>query len=354
MRLQPVTAESIYYKPFKPRPALVEGLIVQGLTILAGTAKIGKSWMMLDLAISVASGTPFLGKPVRQAGVLYLCLEDTEERIRDRMHELVDEPPDDLYFSTSSDRLGSGFISSVRDMLRDHRSIELVIVDTLQLVRGSDDGSGGGVYSKDYEELSKIKELADLNGKSLIAVHHLRKNPDRDDPFNEISGSTAMSGASDTNIVLKRAEGMKTAVMHLRGRDIEEHKLVLEYNFPRWKILEDVSADELAREKIPEALFHIADFIRERGSWSGSATQLLDQVDDHSIPVNKLMQKITKYYYDVFYPAGITFERRTENRMRRIILTYDPKKDTINSGQVAERSDRSGDDSDSSDDTTGI
>ena len=147
--MMPVTAESIFYRPFEPHPMIVEDIIPGGLTVLAGTPKIGKSWMALDLAISVAEGIPFLGKSVHKTGVLYYCLEDTYMRIRNRMHELADEPPDDLYFTTTSERIGSGFNRDIVNFLRDHRDVELIIVDTLQKVRGSDDGSGSGSYSKD-------------------------------------------------------------------------------------------------------------------------------------------------------------------------------------------------------------
>ena len=159
----PVTAESIFYRPFEPHPMIVEDLIPGGLTVLAGTP-----------------------------GVLYYCLEDTYMRIRNRMHELADEPPDDLYFTTTSERIGSGFTRDIVNFLRDHRDVELIIVDTLQKVRGSDDGSGSGSYSKDYEEVGKLKEIADLNNKSVIVIHHLRKMPDPNDPFNEIAGTSGI------------------------------------------------------------------------------------------------------------------------------------------------------------------
>ena len=68
---QPITAESIFYKIFEPQPMIVEGLISKGLTVLGGSPKIGKSWLALDLAISVATGVPFLGKSVQKTGVLY-------------------------------------------------------------------------------------------------------------------------------------------------------------------------------------------------------------------------------------------------------------------------------------------
>ena len=143
MPTKTISAEKLYYKSFKPYRAMVEGLLPRGLTVLAGTSKIGKSWMMLDLAISVASGTPFLGRKVMQSGVLYYCLEDTEYRIQDRMYDLADDPPPNLYFSIKSEKLGSGFIKDIKEILRNHSEIELIIIDTLQKVRKSDDGSVG-------------------------------------------------------------------------------------------------------------------------------------------------------------------------------------------------------------------
>ena len=321
---------------------IVEDLIPKGLTILGGTSKIGTSWMALDLAISVAEGTPFLGKPTTRTGVLYFCLEDTALRIRNRMYEMVDTPPDNLYFSTSTERLGNGFVRDVVSFLREYPDVELIIIDTLQKIRGSDESSG--TYAKDYEEIAKLKEIADLNNKTIVVIHHLRKMKDKSDPYNEIVGSAAITGASDTNMVLKKPEGSRTAELYVRGRDIEERKFILEFCFPRWNVLEEVRSYELEQEKVPHALLKIADFVRVNGSWSGGATQLLDQVDDHSIAPNKLMQQLTRHYYDVLFPAGISLDHRKENKLRRIILTYDPEKDHDRAAQPG-----SSDDSDDSD-----
>ena len=340
--MKPVTAESIYYKLFKPSSMIVEDLIPKGLTILGGTSKIGKSWMALDLAISVATGTPFLGKPTTKTGVLYFCLEDTALRIRNRMYEMVDTPPDNLYFSTSTERLGNGFVRDIVSFLREHPDVELIIIDTLQKIRGSDEGSG--TYAKDYEEIARLKEIADLNGKAVLVIHHLTKKRDRFEPYNEIVGSAAITGASDTNMVLKKPEGSRTAELYVRGRDIEERKLILEFCFPRWNVLEEIRSYELEQERIPPALLKIADFVRVNGSWSGNATQLLDEAGDHSIAPNKLMQQMTRHYYDVLFPAGIDLDHRKENKVRRIILTYDPEKDRGKASHPG-----SSDDSDDSD-----
>ena len=326
MPIQPISADKLYYKTFKPNHALVEGIIPKGLTVLAGSPKIGKSWMALDLALAVASGGSFLGRPVKQAGVFYLCLEDTEQRIQKRMYELADEAPPGLYFSTCVDRIGNGFTKGVVEMIRDHPEIELVIVDTLQKVRQSDDGSGS--YGKDYEELAALKRIADLNDRSILVIHHLRKQKDKSDPFNEISGSTAISGASDTNMVLKKPDGSSTAELYIRGRDVEERKFILEFNHPRWKVVQEFGAAEVRREQIPNVIFRIEGFIKEIGSWSGSATELLTLMDDHTVAPNKLMQHITSYYYEVLYPSGISYEQKREAGIRRITFTYNPAEDT--------------------------
>jgi len=353
--MKPVTAESIFYKIFEPQPMIVEDLIPQGLTILGGTPKIGKSWLALDLAVSVAEGIPFLGKSVHRTGVLYYCLEDTQPRIQNRMHELVDEPPANLHVTTTSQRIGSGFTKEIVNFLRDHRDVEFIIVDTLQKIRGSDDGSGSGSYSKDYEEMGKLKEIADLNNKSIVVIHHLRQKPDPDDPFNEIAGTNGIIGASDTNIVLKRTEGSMTAEMFIRGRDIEEQKFILEFNFPRWKLLDEKRSFELRKEKIPGALYRIAEFIRHEGSWFGNASQLQEAISDDSIPANQLVKQIIRHYYEVFYPECIRFDRpgRT-GKIRGFRLYVDEK--MLAEKLAAEKSEKEdaipvSDDSDGCDDT---
>ena len=191
---------------------------------------------------------------------------------------------------------------------------------------GADDGSGSGSYSKDYDEISKLKEIADLNNKSIIAIHHLRQKPDLNDPFNEITGTNGITGVSDTNIVLKRREGSTTAEMYVRGRDVEERKLILEFVDLRWHMLEEKSAAEIEKEKIPEVLYKVADFIKQEGSWFGSASQLQAAINDSSIPANQMAKQITRHYYEVFFPECIRFEKPPrKNNVRGMRLYVDLK-----------------------------
>ena len=146
-------------------------------------------------------------------------------------------------------------------------------------------------------------------------------------------------------MVLKKPDGSSTAELYIRGRDVEERKFILEFNHPRWKVVQEFGAAEVRREQIPNVIFRIEGFIKEIGSWSGSATELLALMDDHTVAPNKLMQHITTHYYEVLYPSGISYEQKREAGIRRITFTYDPAKDTT----LQEGS--GDDDSDGSDDS---
>ena len=91
------SCEEIMTTVYKPIEFVVDGLIAQGLYILAGAPKVGKSWLSLDICLSIAKGEKVLGQETSKGTVLYLCLEDSFERIQKWLYELTDEPTDRLY-----------------------------------------------------------------------------------------------------------------------------------------------------------------------------------------------------------------------------------------------------------------
>ena len=80
-----ISARELQATPMKPVEYIVEDILPTGLTLLVGPSKIRKSWMSLDLSLSVAAGMPFLGRKTQKGGVLYLALEDSKSRIKGRM-----------------------------------------------------------------------------------------------------------------------------------------------------------------------------------------------------------------------------------------------------------------------------
>ena len=99
------SGEELMQMELPPVRFVVKDFLSQGLNILAGQAKVGKSWMMLDLCIKVAKGEKFFGFDTEKSTVLYLCLEDSPNRIRDRMVKLTDAAPANLHFAVMADNL---------------------------------------------------------------------------------------------------------------------------------------------------------------------------------------------------------------------------------------------------------
>lgn len=102
------SCEEIMTTVYKPIEFVVDGLLAQGLYILAGAPKVGKSWLALDMCLSIAKGEKVLGQETAQGTALYLCLEDSYARIQNRLYEITDEPTENLHFTVMSESIGSG------------------------------------------------------------------------------------------------------------------------------------------------------------------------------------------------------------------------------------------------------
>ena len=176
------SCEEIMTPVYKPIEFVIDGLLAQGLYILAGAPKVGKSWLALDMCLSIAKGESVLGQKTLQGTALYLCLEDSYVRIQNRLYEITDVPTENLYFSVMSESIGNGLEEQIESFKIEHCGLKIVFIDTLQMVRGSTDSS----YGSDYKDLSVLKALADKLEITVIVVHHTRKCKDSD-PFNMIS-----------------------------------------------------------------------------------------------------------------------------------------------------------------------
>lgn len=224
----------------EPRWA-VNGLIAEGLNLIVGAPKLGKSWLVLGLAVAVASGGKALGKiQVDQGAVLYAALEDTPRRLQNRVRMVLQgEPvPDDLYITTALPRMPEA-IGFIDGWLTAHPTARLVIVDVLRKIRPPT--SGRDFYAEDYDVMSSLKGLADRHGVAFIAVHHTRKMADEGDVFNEVSGSTGLTGAADAILIAKRARNTAEAVLHVTGRDVTEQEYALSWrpDSCTWTLLEE-------------------------------------------------------------------------------------------------------------------
>jgi len=142
-RLLTIDGETLMSQPLTPLNFVVDTLISQGLHILAGSPKVGKSWLALWLAVTVAKGESVWGMGVKQGTTLYLCLDDSTLRIQNRLFEITEDAPASVHFTTNSDTLGKGLEEQLCAFLSEHPDTVLIIIDTLQMIRGAGyDNSG--------------------------------------------------------------------------------------------------------------------------------------------------------------------------------------------------------------------
>ena len=188
-----ISGEELLSKEIREIPFIVKDLIPIGLTLLAGSAKVGKSWLALWLSIAVAKGEVVWGYESTRCTTLYLCYEDNEIRIQNRLLEITDEAPSNVHFCTEVSKLGGELETRIRNFISEHQDTKLIIIDTLQTIRSPNTES---TYSNDYSDLTILKNLADDYKIAILLIHHFRKQKDGD-VFNQITGSTGLQGAVD-------------------------------------------------------------------------------------------------------------------------------------------------------------
>jgi RecA-family ATPase len=222
----------------EPRWA-VPDLIPEGLTVLAGAPKVGKSWLALHLCLAVSSGGYALGSiPVARGDTLYLALEDSAPRLQRRVAQLLngEEPPESASVRHQASPVGPDLIEEL-DVWRE--SVErprLIVLDVLARVRPA--GDSRNAYQADYSLIAPMQEYARDHAVAFVVVHHTNKAQWADGQ-DAISGTRGLSGAADTTLVLRRERNLGEATLDVTGRDVEEaqHTLAFDGQTGTWKMV---------------------------------------------------------------------------------------------------------------------
>ncbi len=228
----------------------IKNLLPEGLTILGGNPKLGKSWMVLNLGLIIASGkeiNPAFKFDVTQGVVLYIALEDNERRLHYRLKKCCRKRniPSNLHFSTEWPIIGQGGLRAIKDFIKQVPETSLIIIDPIAKVwprstSGRKDPNRT-IYHNDYDIISSIKKISDKHNVSILCNHHLTKNQKGDDPLGLLSGSMAISGGIDTVMVARRTRSASSGTLFITGRDIYEKTEEIEFNKKTgwWKFLGD-------------------------------------------------------------------------------------------------------------------
>ena len=316
--LHTVSMTELYDTVYENRPPIVDGLLYSGLYLFVGSPKIGKSFLMAQLAYHISTGTPIWNYKVNKGTVLYLALEDDYSRLQKRLYQMFGtDSADNLYLSVSASQLNEGLDKQLESFITKHADTKLIIIDTLQKVR---EVSSDYSYSNDYEIISSLKKFADNNKICMILVHHTRKQKS-DDSFDMISGTNGLLGAADGAFVLqKEKRTANAATLEISGRDQQDQKLYLNRNPDNliWEL--ERTETELWKEP-PEPLLQVISqkFSESSPAWQGSPTELVSWLGVDMKP-NALSLKLNINAARLFNEYGIRYSNRHTHSGRVITL----------------------------------
>ena len=273
--LYTISMTELYQNTYKSRSAIIEGVLYPGTYLLAGAPKIGKSFLVAQLAYHVSTGKELWGYQVRQGTVLYLALEDDHRRLQERMYRMFGtDSSEKLFFATCAKQIGNGLEEQLKKFMQEHPDTKLVILDTLQKIR--EVGNEKNSYAKDYEIIGKLKQITDENGCCFLLVHHTRKQQ-AEDKFDMISGTNGLLGSADGAFMLvKEKRTDQTATLDVSGRDQKDQRIYLTRDNERliWE-LDHVEAEPWV-EPTDAVLEAIAALVNETAPvWNGTATELV-------------------------------------------------------------------------------
>ncbi len=211
----------LHTQEITPPQWLLEGYLVKdSLATLIGNTGIGKSFVAIDIGLSVSTGTEWHGCKVEQGGVLYLCGEGKngiKARIRAWLkHHNVSSPGNFFGVSQSpavmlDETFVDDLITQIQNAEQFMGSVGMVIIDTLNTNWGGGDENAVSDMTKFTDACRRIR---DTTGACVLIVHHTAKGNNRDG-----RGSSSLKGAMDTQLLLSEDKG----VTELRVQKQKDH-----------------------------------------------------------------------------------------------------------------------------------
>lgn len=330
--IRAVTAAELSTMDIAPIEWLVQKILPVGLSMIGAPSKYYKSYMALGLCVAICTGGRFLGFDCEKHGCLYLDLESTKRRPKNRLEQILkdDKQPGNLYLITGEDDpgcIGAGFEAQIEYQIQTHPDIKLIVVDVFQMIRQAARRNQSG-YDRDYDDFKVLKKIADSHSIGLMLIHHTRKMKDPTDVFNELSGSVGVMGALDCAwVITKDDRHSMEGTLHITGRDMEAQKLKIRFNKDsfQWEYVgteEDVENQRLLFEYEQSPVVEtIKKLVKQgNGHWEGSASEIKEaskylswEIHDDVRKIGSLINK----YEPLLHFDGIDFKYDTKTRGKR-------------------------------------
>jgi len=300
-KLETFTVADLMKKELPPLEEIIPRILPEGLTVLSGKPKTGKSYLVMEWALAIAQGGYAMGDPEKKlkckpGSVLYLALEGNERLLKERLRllgrhfERETAAVTNLEIALRAKVLDKGGYEQIENWIETHPDARLAIIDTYQKVKPMKRGNTDD-YDAAVETLGRLQEIANEKHISILIVHHNTKAK-TDDDFDAILGTTGIRATTDTNIVLNRTRGgddSEITVLSIESRQgIPEGRYAYRFNeedTPVIQLLGDADEYSLSRERA-----EILEVLKEEPALTPS--QIADALGKKN--VTPLLQKMRK------------------------------------------------------------
>ena len=253
--LETISAEEFSKIEYPPIKFLVQDILPEGLSILGGSPKIGKTFFALNLALSIANGDTTLGSlQTEKTGVAYFAVDEKDQYVQDKFNNIREfqkkyDIPENLEFGFKMNRLSEGGYEQITDFIDRKPELKLIVIDTLGRVRRH--SGQGNAYEVDVEAIGQLQDICKEKNVSILLLHHNKKGKS-EDYIENLSGSMGITGTVDTILYLDRKRGETEGVLKVTGRLIKDEKdLSIKFNkdILSWEILGDAELYRQSNER---------------------------------------------------------------------------------------------------------
>jgi len=316
-----IDGNTLMAQEYEPLQFAVDKILPHGIFVFAGSPKVGKSWLTLDMCQAISTGGKLWDFNTTQGDVLYLALEDKYNRLQGRLKQMKADNLDisRLHLTTASFGMQNGLLEQVHNFIVAYPNTNFIAIDTLERIR--DGERDKDIYSCDYNDMNKLREITDKHKVTLLLVHHTRKMYDPD-PLNTISGSTGLIGAVDGAFVLiKNKRTGNNGKLFISNRDTESFCFDIRFDPDncRWDFIGNGTEDG---EDENALCFLLNEFLQD--DWSGTATELCNELKSKDLNFNltpaTLGKELNAASGLLKKDYGIIFDRDRNTKTKQIFL----------------------------------
>jgi hypothetical protein len=263
----------------------VPSIIPVVLSFLAGRPKLGKSWLGLQIAHAVGTGGYALGMKVDQGKALYLALEDSPRRLKERAEKQRIPADAQIVFETTWLPFPNGGLVDLQNCVL-AGGFSLVVIDTLSRAVGSSDQLDLAIMT---DLLGNLQQMALTYEVAVLAIdHHRKANGMVQSPVDDILGSTAKSAVADAAFGFYREQGKQGATFKITGRDVEERELALEWDGITCTWISLGNAGEVREDTLKAEILKAIRELQEDGQ-PATNKRIADHLDTNKGSINHLL-----------------------------------------------------------------